>query len=75
MSKIRIAVVVLLVLGMGVTASLVVGSLVTYAPSVSRMTVQNNYIQHIAQHGAAIFLILLSCLILTFMERRSLKDK
>ncbi len=62
--------VVLLLAAAGVTAWLVIGSFVTYGPSVSATEMQNIYLRRIVNLGALLLGLQLAALIVLLSQRR-----
>lgn len=67
--------VILLLFAMGVTIWLVVGSFVTYAPSVSRTDLQNIYLERIVKFGALLLGLQLAALVVLLSQRRSIASR
>ncbi len=65
----RIAVVLLLA-AVGITAWLIVGSFVTYGPSVSATEMQNIYLRRIVNLGALLLGLQLAAIIVLLSQRR-----
>lgn len=66
--KNRYVVIGCMVGSLGLLAWLLVGSLVTYAPSVSAMDIQNRYIEHIFWFGGAALLLQIVALAFASMK-------
>jgi len=62
--------VLLLVLGLALTAAFIFGSFVTYAQPISSTDMQNIYLTRITRFGIAILLLQSVCLVLALTDRR-----